>query len=233
MGQITIQQKKEKNRKKPTWIAEFTVNLVKILARIEGDHCPTASTWELLNQAGWTVPMPAEVRLEQSRPRYQVIADEVAKRYAKCKSIAAVAASMKTYEMIVSHALAFATTGEKPKWRPKKLRNRNPKRTGATKSYKYVVHAADVARLRDEETLVISQNCKKTWHRRQNSPAHMTMCTPSTASVPWTMALLYNAANIRILEAPPIGKFIRCSQPLRKVTRRSQSWLDAAGLASG
>lgn len=105
----------------------------------------------LLNSAGWTVPIPTEVRLEQSRPRYQAIADEVAKRYAKCKSIAAVAASMKTYEMIVSHALAFATTGEKPKWRPKKLRNRNPKRTGATKSYPYIVHAADVARLRDEE----------------------------------------------------------------------------------
>ena len=152
IGPITIDQVHEPGKSRPTWIARFTINLVEIAARLEKNHCPTSGVWELLNTRGWTMLVEVDLRLEARRPSYEVLASEVVRLHARCKSIPALVAVMKRNERTLRAALIFGTTGQRPKSRvQKKYRCRS---TSAGKKEPkiplYVLHATTVAHLRDD-----------------------------------------------------------------------------------
>ena len=150
LGKFTIQQKKEENRKKPTWIAEFTIDQVEIVARLEDNHCPTSSTWQYLCTRGWTLPVTAAVRSEHV-PRYEALAEKVVHRYARCKSLPAVASNLGIDLVLATHALEFAKNGNRPKW-PSKCKSEAPaRRADPPQQPKYMQYADEVTKLWDNE----------------------------------------------------------------------------------
>ncbi len=145
-GPIRIEQVSEKGKKKPTWIANFTVNLVPVLANLEaGKGHPTTSTWEFLNTCRWTMSIPMTVRAEELPP-YERLSDAVSQMHKKGASVSLIAAKLKVTRKLVDSSLNLASTGKRPKW-PKKSK----KNGGKTPPTVYKTIAPKVVRLRDVE----------------------------------------------------------------------------------
>ncbi len=149
-GDIMVTQVREKGKHGATWIARFTINSVPVVAELTARRgCPTSGTWEFLNTRGWTIPIEAEVRLEEI-PGYELLAPEMLAMYRKVRCVQTVASAYGISRMRTKEILDFARTGKRPKWKA-------GKRTGTGIRVDYRKIAPFVAKWRDEEHL--------TWRR--------------------------------------------------------------------
>ena len=54
-GPVTVSVEREEGKRRATWLAEFTINLVPLIAQLSAKRdCPTTPTWEYLEILSWT-----------------------------------------------------------------------------------------------------------------------------------------------------------------------------------
>jgi DNA invertase Pin-like site-specific DNA recombinase len=148
-GPIVIDQVVEPGRKRPTWIAKFTVDAVPILTRIgtASRDCPTRGTWEYLSTRGWTMPERIEARVEATSVRQRKAA-EVAALVDKGTSLFTAAVALGISAEAARAALEHARAG-----RPAAAAVSSAREAGLGEPPPYIRLATEVARLRDEELL--------------------------------------------------------------------------------
>jgi site-specific DNA recombinase len=55
-GPVTVRVEREEGKRRATWFAEFTINLVPVIAQLSAKRdCPTTRTWEYLETRSWTI----------------------------------------------------------------------------------------------------------------------------------------------------------------------------------
>jgi DNA invertase Pin-like site-specific DNA recombinase len=155
-GPIIAEQVHAPGKKKPIWVARFTVNAVPILAKLSASRgCPTTDTWEYLKTRGWTVPEAIEVRVEHT-PRYQALAQRVASLSDRGTSLVTIAHFLGISWETAKAALDFAKTRKLAK--PLRTGRKTGKRIGPPK---YIRIADEVSRLRDKEHLSFAEIAKR------------------------------------------------------------------------
>lgn len=179
-GRIKIRQELIAGRKTGArWIATFSPDLIRLLARIATQQeYPDSVTLEYLSRRIWTTSEESTVVIE-STPEYERLASIYRQMQADGMTVNAIAtAHGKSWEY-VNHAIRFATTGERPKPGNNNARNARRRRwralrraqTGANgfdtsttvqkKSPKYKEIAHQVAELRDSERCPFRQIAKR------------------------------------------------------------------------
>lgn len=113
-GKISVHQKQVPGRKKPVWVAKFGPNLVPLLSRTARENnYPATSTWEYLNQRGWTMAQNAEVELDEDL-KYMRYAPQVLELVdGKGMSCSQAALVLGINEALTRQALKFARHGLK------------------------------------------------------------------------------------------------------------------------
>ena len=136
-------------RRKPTWIADFTVNFVPVVLRLaKKSHCPTTDTLEYLHTRGWTMPIPCSVTMAKPYA-YRQLAPKAAELRNAGMSKERIASELGVTSDTVMRALYFAETGGTPggKRNHRKCRESAIRRK---KEMQYKGIAAEVVRRRDE-----------------------------------------------------------------------------------
>jgi len=148
-GPIVIQQQREPGKKRPEWIANFTIGVTSVMATIRKD-CPTRDIWEYLCTRGWTIEVPLAAPIENLQP-YELHSAEVFRLHSQGATLVMIAAKLGVSRGLATAALRFAKTGERPVWGKK-----NPAKRGVAPATKYKSIAADVALARDVEKLTFA-----------------------------------------------------------------------------
>lgn len=145
-GPITIRQIREPNRLKPTWFAEFSVDLVPVALRLAKEsNDPSTDTLEYLSIAGWTVPLGADIRIVKV-PKYEQLAAIVRSLEGSNVNLQQFAYDYGITYDLASKARDFAETGKRPHWK-------TGKRTGTGIRHVWPVVRERAERWHREETL--------------------------------------------------------------------------------
>ena len=145
-GPVTVTQEKQEGKRGATWIAQFEVNLVPVLARLTRQQdCPSSGAWVFLNTAGWTSPRACKLTVDFI-PKHESLVDEVNRLAAGGASLRSIATTLGEAYATVRNAHTYGRSGERPKTEPPGQRTGT--RTGPPK---YEALAPQVARLRDDE----------------------------------------------------------------------------------
>lgn len=116
-GDIVIRQVREEGKRGATWIANFSVNAVPMIAQIAArTSCPTSGTWEYLHDRGWTTTKTTEMRIERI-PEYEKLAPGMLELYKKSNSVQVVASAYGISRNRAKGILEFAKTGNRPQWK--------------------------------------------------------------------------------------------------------------------
>lgn len=151
-GPIQVQQSDESIKGRKTWIARFNGNLVPVLAHLTAKRkCPTSKLWEYLQRHGWISPVTDEVRVAY-QPRYEALAPTVAELTGKGASRNTLVHLLSSSDGMIKAAINFASKGVGLPQAdlPVAFEPSRP-------DLKYVVHANEISRLRDEEHLSFPQ----------------------------------------------------------------------------
>ena len=147
-GPIVIRQEQEEGKKKLTWIAEFTVNLVPVVAKLAAaGNCPSTRGWEYLTTHDWTIPEMVTLRVERP-PNYEKLLPKFVEMHADGASIQQIAYEHKMCWRYAAEILLFGETGKKPCWGPNADLERH---CAGWSQFKEV--SSVVARLRDRRKL--------------------------------------------------------------------------------
>jgi DNA invertase Pin-like site-specific DNA recombinase len=126
-GAVTVHVEREEGKRRATWFAEFTVNLVPVIAKLTATrNCPTTRTWEYLETRSWTIQETEGVWLG-TVPTYERIATAAIEMVDRGVSVVTIATALNTSRETVREALVFTRTGKRPCMKPtgKKTRKRN------------------------------------------------------------------------------------------------------------
>lgn len=145
-GPVTVTQEKQQGKRGAVWIAEFSVNLVPVIARLTRQRSSsTSGAWGYLQSRGWKSPHPCETRVAFV-PKHETLAGIVEDMVDGGASLHAIAIALGQSYATVRNALIFAQSGERPKTRS--AGQRTGTRTGPPQ---YIALAPKVAHLRDVE----------------------------------------------------------------------------------
>ncbi len=110
-GPIVVEQVVEAGKKRPTWVARFTVDATPVLADLAAsrDH-PTRETWEYLATRGWTMPREVVARLEAT-PSYAYHAAKMSDLVERGASILAASSALGIPQATAKAALEYARAG--------------------------------------------------------------------------------------------------------------------------
>jgi DNA invertase Pin-like site-specific DNA recombinase len=96
------------------WLAEFSVNMMPVLAELSaGRNCPTTDISDLLNAHTWTSAVKVKL-LIRFRPKFEKVAEEVVKMVKQGVSVTAVAKAFGLSGTDAKRAIEYAHTGECP-----------------------------------------------------------------------------------------------------------------------
>jgi site-specific DNA recombinase len=126
-GPVTVRVEREEGERRATWFAEFTINLVPVIAKLSAKrNCPTTRTWEYLTTRSWTNAKSEGVWLG-AVPTYERIVPAAIEMADRGVSVVTIATALNTSWVTVKDALEFARTGERPCTKPtgKKTRKRS------------------------------------------------------------------------------------------------------------
>ncbi len=126
-GPVTVRVEREEGERRATWFAEFTINLVPVIAKLTAmRNCPTTRTWEYLETRSWTIQETEGVWLG-TVPTYERIATAAIEMANRGGSVVTIASALNTSWVTVQDALVFARTGKRPGKKPtgKKTRKRS------------------------------------------------------------------------------------------------------------
>ncbi|MFP6901712.1 MAG: recombinase family protein, partial [Opitutales bacterium] len=158
-GPVVVHIRNEPGKRRKTWIAEFTVNLVPVVAKLAAaGNCPSTRAWELLNTLSWTTGETSTVRLEKI-PKYEALAPKFKKLREQGASIQTIASAHGMSWNYANDILEFARTGERPKWKA-------GKRTGKGDRSIFKKISGDVVRLRDVGQMSFQRI--RTWLLKEN-----------------------------------------------------------------
>jgi len=147
-GPVVVRQRREPGKARTIWFAEFTVNLVPVVAKLAaGQNCPTAGVWEYLNTRRWTIHQRATAMIRHV-PQYELLGEQFKKLHEGGASVQSIAAAHGMPWKQANEILQYGLTGKRPAWK-------NHHRTGARKEQDplYVQIASEVASLRDNQQL--------------------------------------------------------------------------------
>lgn len=151
-GPITIRQICEPNRLKPTWFADFSVDLVPVALRIAKEsNDPSTDTLEFLSIGNWTIAQSCSVKIESSPP-YRTLASRCYALRLSGISREKIAAFLGVSLRVVGRAIYFAETGKAPPSDPPRQRRRRRGDTASpniSKKQKHKDISVAVASLRD------------------------------------------------------------------------------------
>jgi DNA invertase Pin-like site-specific DNA recombinase len=158
-GPISIREEKQPGRKRGgRWIATFTPDLVRFLARRAGvANYPDSVTLDHLSTQKWITSEPVEVAIDFV-PKYKAIAAKVAEMSVKGASPLTIARALGTTREAVQAALEFVSSGADPtsyagsnlqRWR------------GTRRPPKYAAMADEVAELREKQGMSFEAIAKK------------------------------------------------------------------------
>lgn len=158
IGPVVIHQEPEPGSTRPAWYAEFTLDLAKVVVRLGGrGQCPTGDCLQFLKTRSWTISdFAMRVRAEHVRI-WEKLAPRAAELAAEGLTIGAIAGRLGTDWATAHAALEFAQTGVRKPAKPAEKRRAwkrgRPRPGGCGENAPFRRHAAEAARLRDEEGL--------------------------------------------------------------------------------
>jgi hypothetical protein len=149
-GPIAIEQIQEPGKKKPTWVAHFTANVVPVMLRLAASKkCPTSSVWEYLQTAGWKLPIKAKVPLNGTH-KYEKCTPAVKRMVDAKASVNTIAGALGVPWLTAKTMVDSVKTGLPPVWQKPGRKTG----TGIGKSRKFADIATDVANLKSQRMTV-------------------------------------------------------------------------------